>query len=281
MKYRDLNINFKLESTKFNILNISLEKHITPIPMHSHSKNSYELHYISLGRGILNSMGKKYDITPGALFMTGPKIEHEQISDPECPMTEYCIYLKIEQPENPKNEKLSKIFADTVFWLGRDDGRIRDLMNTTFSELEGDRPGREQMIESLMIQIVLTMIRTYESVTKSAGSSSGKPRSSDTTYLLIEEAFLYDYKSITLDALAKRLGLGTRQTERLLKKHYSKTFQQKKTESRIFAACTLLRESKKSISEISEELGYSSAEHFSSTFKKYCGMTPGEYRKKV
>ena len=99
------------------------------------------------------------------------------------------------------------------------------------------------------------------------------------SYLIIEEAFLYGYKSITLEALSQKLGLGTRQTERLLKKHYNKTFQQKKTESRMFAARTLLRESSKSIGEISEELGYSSCEHFSWSFKKYCGMSPSEYRK--
>ena len=45
------------------------------------------------------------------------------------------------------------------------------------------------------------------------------------------------------------------------------------------SARTLLRESSKSIGEISEELGYSSCEHFSWSFKKYCGMSPSEYRK--
>ena len=49
MKYRNLKLSF----TEFTVLSISLEKMVTPIPRHSHSKNSYELHYVSFGHGKL------------------------------------------------------------------------------------------------------------------------------------------------------------------------------------------------------------------------------------
>ena len=99
------------------------------------------------------------------------------------------------------------------------------------------------------------------------------------TYLTIEEAFLYDYKDLTLSALAARVNLGPRQTERLLNKHYNMTFSQKKAEARMSAALLLLRGTQKSIGEISEELGFSSPEHFSNAFKKYFHKTPAAYRK--
>ena len=56
-------------------------------------------------------------------------------------------------------------------------------------------------------------------------------------------------------------------------------FQQKKTEARMSAAVILLSNKNKSITSIAEELGYSSAEHFSSAFHKYYEMSPREYRK--
>lgn len=280
MKYRDLNISFTIENTRFTILSLVSEQLIRPIPMHAHSKNSYELHYIAAGEGLLNSGGEQYRIHPGTVFMTGPGVEHEQISDPENPMTEYCVYLKTEQRERTQKESLSEKFTGTLFWMSYDGSSLHPIIKSTFSELEGSMLGRELMIESLMRQLILSMIRLYERGKISAGSVSERRPSADLSYLIIEEEFLYDYKTITLDGLSRKLGLGTRQTERLLKEHYNKTFQQKKTESRMFAARTLLRESTKNISEIAEELGYSSCEHFSWSFKKYCGMSPSEYRRR-
>ena len=90
---------------------------------------------------------------------------------------------------------------------------------------------------------------------------------------------LCDYKNITLEKLADQVSLGKRQTERLLQMHYRKTFLQKKTEARMSAACSLLRDTKQSISDIADKLGYSSVEHFSNAFKRYYKQTPSDYRR--
>ena len=82
------------------------------------------------------------------------------------------------------------------------------------------------------------------------------------------------------EALAAQIGLGRRQTERLLQMHYHKTFLQKKTAARMSAACSLLRDTSLSISSIAENLGYSSVEHFSTAFKKCYHMTPSAFRKR-
>jgi len=44
-------------------------------------------------------------------------------------------------------------------------------------------------------------------------------------------------------------------------------------------ASILLGDKSRSIASIAEELGYASAEHFSSAFKKYYQVSPGNYRK--
>jgi AraC-like DNA-binding protein len=91
---------------------------------------------------------------------------------------------------------------------------------------------------------------------------------------------LYEYNTLTLEILSSRLGLSRRQTERLLKDQYGKTFQQKRTEARMSAATVLLRSSSQSISDISDQLGYSSVEHFSNAFRKYWDMGPRDFRSK-
>lgn len=280
MKYRDLEITFTIENITFKTISICLEKLTSPMPMHSHSKNSYEIHYISYGYGTLRSNDTTYDIIPGTLFVTGPEVEHEQISLVEDPMTEYCIYLKV--VPNSKSNKKSFVgsFLNQFFWFGDGDTIYHELMKQIISELELRSPGYELLLKALLEQVILYLTRKYQESKqiKSASSNSSKV-SNDLTYLIIEEAFLYNYKDITLEELSKQIGLGIRQTERLLKLHYHKTFQQKKTEARMSAACSLLRDTSLSVSEIAYSLGYSSVEHFSSAFKRHFNLTPSAYRK--
>lgn len=279
MKYRDLKLSFEIAETQFDIISLCLETLSNPIPRHVHSKNSYELHFISRGYGTLIIDDKKYDITPDCLFMTGPGVPHEQISVQNDPMKEYCIYLQVIPGKiNQKNE-LVRTFLDCNFWFGIADENIHQLMRQVFLELENRHSGYELMLQSVLQQIILSMARLYkENQAVNQQKTISNVNVSDQSYLIIEEAFLYDYKTITLEELAERVSLGARQTERLLQKHYNKTFLQKKTEARMSAACQLLLETNKNIYEIAETLGYSSSEHFTNAFKHFYGITPSKYR---
>lgn len=282
MKYRNLKLTFSIEAIEFTVLSICLEKLTTPMPMHSHSKNSYEIHYISYGYGTLHSNGRSYDILPGTLFVTGPEVEHEQISALDNPMTEYCIYVKVKAPDRQtsKTNTLMNLFVSQSFWFGMGDNSIHELVKQIFSELENQNSGYDLMLQALLQQFILQVSRKYETCEALPSNSvTISNNASDLTYLIIEEAFLYDYRDITLEQLARRVGLGKRQTERLLQLHYRKTFLQKKTEARMSAACSLLRDTKQTISDIADNLGYSSVEHFSNAFKRYFHRTASEFRR--
>ncbi len=278
MKYRDLKLSFNISDMTFTILSIGYETILTPFPKHSHSKNSFELHYIPSGCGTLFADNKSYDITPGTFYVTGPGIVHEQISKEDCPMVEYGMYLRVDYPLYKTFENTMLTFTKQHFWIGKGDEKIPELFERIFKELSEKNFGYEHMLPALITELLLTITRMYDRAEDtSAAALANRPE--DLTYLTIEEAFLYDYKTLTLTELANRVNLGTRQTERLLKKHYNLTFSRKKTEARMSAAALLLEENKKSIGEISEELGFSSPEHFTNAFKKFYSVTPVSYRK--
>ena len=281
MKYRNLKISFSIEDVSFNVLSIGLETFIHPIPKHSHSKNSFELHYIAEGYGTLIADGKTYAITPGTFFMTGPGVAHEQISSSSHPMSEYGIYLQVHMPQTGAKGLMMSSFLHHSFWIGPAEESIHTLMKQIFVELETLNYGYELMLPALLQQLILLITRHYKTplALHKPPSLSASLHPDDLTYLTIEEAFLYDYKNLTLDTLAKQVNLGKRQTERLLQKHYNKTFSQKKTEARMSAACLLLQKTNLSIATIAEELGYSSSEHFTHAYKKYYGTTPTAFRK--
>ena len=278
MKYRDLRLSFELSGITFTILSIGEDRIETPFPRHSHSKNSYELHYIKSGRGTLIADDVKYRVEPGTFFVTGPEVFHEQISDPEDVMVEYGMYLQVDAPARMKKENPMSLFLNTFFHICDAGNAPAVIMEEIFRELNEKRYGYELMLKSLSEQFVLMVTRLYGSE-KLRSEPADHASPADLTYLIIEEAFLYDYRDLTLSELASRVNLGTRQTERLLNRHYNLTFSQKKAEARMSAAVLLLRGTKKSIGEIAEELGFSSPEHFTNAFKKYYRMPPGAYRR--
>lgn len=284
MKYRNLNLSFTIENTKFTVLSISLEKMVTPIPWHSHSKNSYELHYVSFGYGKLTADAQTYDVVPGTFFVTGPGVFHEQVSAPEDPMTEYGVYLQVssEGTTAAPKEKLLREFLERTFWFGEAAPGMHELMKQIISELEQRSIGYELLLPALLQQLILMISRQYRRVELIQGDGTSMPANdmpADQTYLTIEEAFLYNYRDLTLPKLASMVNLGVRQTERLLLKHYNKTFSQKKTEARMSAACLLLQDHGNSIASVSVALGYSSPEHFTNAFYKFYHVTPTAYRR--
>lgn len=280
--YTDLNIQFEIEDITFSALNIVFERFLRSIPKHSHGAGSYEIHYIPYGKGTVEIDGVSYNVVPGTLYITGPHVEHSQKPDKTDPMSEYCIYLKISPKsnlscsENP-NDFIS-IFTDTPKWFGHDTQDIHSLMQQIFQELESEYMGYMTQVETLLTQCIVKIIRNYQHRRESK-KHFAHTNLVDSKYIIVEECFLYEYDNLTLQTLAARLGLSTRQTERFLRNTYGKTFLQKKTDAKMSAASVLLIDSDKSITDIAFQLGYSSVEHFSHAFKRYYGVTTTAYRK--
>ena len=280
----NFDLHFSLGRYDFHVSNIVLEQFERSIPRHSHSKNSYEIHYIPFGYAKASINGKDYEVTPNTLFITGPFVEHAQIPNCQDPMCEYCIYLKLGHSSFPVSsapeKKLTALFKKTNFWFGQDTQDIHSLMKQLFFELEHHYTGYSIQAESLLKQLIIKLVRNYENKPE-ISTRKVSPNLIDNKYLIIEECFLYEYRTLTLDKLSARLGLGIRQTERLLKDHYGKTFLQKKTEARMSAASILLQNSGLSITQIAEDTGYSCVEHFSASFKRYYGQSASAYRKEL
>ncbi len=276
--YTDLNIRFSMDGNSVHALNIILEQFTRTIPSHSHGNGCYEIHYISSGYGLLRTNGTEYRITPNTLFVTGPHIEHAQIPLPSDPMQEYCVYLKLRRSSSSRSASpVIDAFTASPFWFGQDTHGISILMKQLFDELEHQYTGYMNQVELLLAQLLIYLVRNYEQRSESSGHFA-PTNLYDSKSVIIEEYFLYEYATLSLETLADRLKLSTRQTQRLLKEYYGKSFQQKKAEARMSAAGMLLQERERSISSIAEALGYSSTEHFSSAFRKYYGVSPRQYR---
>lgn len=277
----NLNLSFSLEGVPVQAVNMTCERFLRTIPSHSHGSGCYEIHYIPSGYGKLTADNQTFLIEPNTLFVTGPHVEHAQVPRPEEPMLEYCVYLKIKENATQKGSSpVMDNFTATPFWFGTDTQGIHSLMHQLINELERCPIGYLDESRLLLSQLLIYTVRNYRNALPGC-TDSNSGRLSDSISVIIEEYFLYEYRSLSLEELAKRLKRSPRQTQRLLLEYYGKTYQQKKAEAKMSAAALLLTDKSKNITSISEELGYSSLEHFSAAFRSYYGVAPREYRKKL
>lgn len=276
-------INVKIDHTLFCLLSFSFGTIEEPITKHSHGNNSYEIHYITHGKGWLTTNEKTYELTPNTLFVTGPHIEHEQISDKEDPMSEYCLYFNL-QTLSDSSDSDSKVvisgFKDTVFWFGEDSQDIYPLLQRITYELENQKTGYMLTVKSYIEQYIVKMVRNYEIKSKKSSLFHSIDRSYN-KYFIVDTVIQAEYNTITLNDLSERIGLSPRQTERFIKEYFGTTFLQKRNETKMEVAKQLLANKKLSIYEISERLNFSSPQHFSDAFKKFTGISASEYRKRL
>lgn len=273
--YNNLNIQFIMEHTTISVLNLALERLSVPIPKHSHGSNSYELHYIADGYGIVRIEGNAYEVGPNTFFVTGPNIEHEQIPFFSNPMIEYSVYFKLKNCSD--HSGFLSIFAETSFWLGKDTQNMQAVLKRLFAELRNQVTGYTQGAVALLQICIILAVRNYERFPQKEDAMFQPTNLAEQKTFTIERAFLYEYRDLTLEKLANYLGISARQTERFLKEHYNQTFSEKKTEARMSAAAILLKNHELTLLEIAENLGYASIEYFTSKFKKHYHMSPRDY----
>lgn len=278
-------VRFLLEGVVINAVMVSYRRFTKVIPEHAHGENVYEIHYVTVGEGEVSLNRRRYPLTPGTLYITGPGILHEQLSDETKPITEFGLYLQMEGEQ--KGGELLQIMRKHPLWCGKGRKGLCSLMEQILLEQTRNLPGSIEKRVHLLAEFVIECIRsigmkeeTEWELPLPEEEFSTNPVREETMLLVADEIFLYEYRDITLEGMAKRLGLSVRQTQRFLERMYGKSFTRKKLEARMSAAVPMLQNGRYTITEISERLGYSSADHFSHAFSGYYGYVPSSLRKK-
>ena len=279
METYEFSFGFELGCLHVAPVHVRIEQLSAVIAAHRHSNTSYEIHYTRSGQGDVTIDGRTRGVGPDTLYVTGPGVEHAQRSDPRSPIVEYCLYLNCELAARATEDPFLR-FARTHFWMGEDGGRVYPLLEKLVEEGRDPRPGAREMAEALLRQIIVLLMRMYRMET---GPSPVRVRVPALTRAglmpIVEDAFFYRHRTLTLSDLASLLNLSQRQTQRLLRDNFGKTFSQKLTDARMAAASQLLAGTDLSVTEIAERSGYSSIEHFSAAFHRHMGCSPREYRK--
>ncbi|HEX3076698.1 MAG TPA: helix-turn-helix transcriptional regulator, partial [Lachnospiraceae bacterium] len=149
------------------------------------------------------------------------------------------------------------------------------IANESLHKQYGYLDAIKQNLESIFITLVRILTPENRSVPESNSTLDDK------RIMMIDDAFLFQYETITLSNLSNQLKLSTRQTQRFIEAKYGTSFTELKQKAKLNQACKLITTTSQTLNEISLSLGFKSYSYFNKFFMKYFNCTPSEYRSRI
>ena len=279
--FSGIDLSFVLEGTRVRVLNAKKEVFFESFPNHQHG--FYELHYVFGGRGELICLENRYPLGAGTAYLNGPNVSHEQLTDREDNMTEYSLSFDLAPMRGRGAAEpgvLTGRLSGMKLWIGEDAGRIGELFGRMEEEFTVRDTGWIESLESLCRLLIITVVRTLAQTQEKTPQSSAL--SPDRRKFIMDEAFIYLHRDMTLSSLAALVNLSERQTLRDIRAYYGMSFTEFRCRSRLNAATRLLKERRDmTVAEIGETVGFSSTAHFRRVFLRQYGETPSAFRKRA
>lgn len=256
-----------------------------------HFHTSYELHIIPYGKGLITLDGSSFPVGPGQFYLTGPYVKHEQRSDLEDPMAEYCLKFDIQLPPDggadapgyqAELNTYRSILGTSYPRPFEDRYRIAATFEEIFTEVEQADIAYALKVQTLITDILISVMRTV-----SRAVEDGRFPVSDTPderagRAAVIQNFIASnfFRKISIRDLQGILFLSTKQIDRILQKEYGMTFHACLMRQRYTAAKALIAGSSLSLHEIALRTGLSGESHLHKVFRKFDQHSPGFYRKK-
>ncbi len=228
-----------------------------------HSHDYYELAYTYTGSGVHVINDQPYTVDKGTVIFMKPDDYHSYYSLTDM----YIIHCNV-----VKNDLFRYFPSDSVFPLVINLNeyyqlQIESLLHLLEVESSSDEPEHYRAVHELVDMVLFTISRNIHEKTSPSSMSE------------VLSYILSDIKNADFSEAVKIFKSSEAHFCRVFKREFSMTFKQYLIKLRVQKAKGLLRDTKKSISEIYEEVGYNNNRTFFVDFKKATGQTPSQYRK--
>lgn len=245
----------------------------------SYISNDIEIVYYKKGGSTTIIGDKKYQCTPGSVLIIEPFQLNTSINEGYSQYAYYYFHFEIE-PFYLRQQFMNLLTKHGHLILAEDMEDYTEMLDRLLVEVKNKEIGYSSVITSALIRLLVHILR----VQLKRGEDS-HIEIIDSPYIqLVNNAIIYIqkhlYEPIRLNTIAQSLGVSNSVLYKafisVLSIPPATYIHQQKIQ---YAQKRLLLG--KSVTEISQELGYSSAYHLSKEFKKMTGISPREYKKKM
>ncbi|MBO9607504.1 MAG: helix-turn-helix transcriptional regulator [Paenibacillaceae bacterium] len=249
----------------------------------------YAFHLVDSGKGRISIPGRTYDVKKGDLLYFPPRLAHSFYTDPVHPLSTYNVYCELwGEPRS--------VHLPTLVWNEAefDPGLLTTVRTGT---------ALDQMPVFLPLQRESSLNEQFARIVR---RHQAKDDYSQTIAASLLKAFILEAVEASriaepidfrIKSIVERIdkeanaaqrgdswlaGTGLRKTQfhELFKQATGMSPKAYLTYNVMKQAAAALSESKRSVTEIAEDLGYSSIHHFTKQFTVYFGSSPTAYRRR-
>lgn len=268
---------------------VEIYRHIRYLPASFHHHDFFEVICLLDGTCTNYIADRTLEMTSGDICIIAPNTEHaiSAFSD-DCLL--FNILVRASTFEQTfldivsETDLLSEFFTrtlyhskETPYLLFHTHGELntRNFILYAYDENQANRRYKHRMMNSIISAFFASLLREHE---KDVDIPSITRSDSDENLMFILRYMQENYRTLTLKELSEFFNYSERHLQRIIKTATGISFSENMQKLKMTTAAKLLENGDTTISDISEQLGYSAVNNFRNIFKKYYGMTPIEFR---
>ena len=248
-----------------------------------HFHNEYEMLLSLEGKKTVIANDSEYTLNVGDILFINRKVPHRTITYPG----DRTVTLQFKNPftteESLNNYLMFLDFKDTndiiLFKAGSEHhAQLKTYMTNIADEYSRKELAYEEFIRGYLQEMIAYLYRHRVIIGHNSQFSHSEMQRITPALEYINTHY---HEPISLESISKLLLIDKSHFCRIFKKSMNMTFVDYLNSVRIYQAEMLLTKTKKSITEISFKVGFSSTAYFIKAFKRYNFCTPSKYRKMV
>jgi AraC-like DNA-binding protein len=247
-----------------------------PLPEHIHGR-MLEICYLARGQQTYRVGQTSYNLTGGDVFLTFPHEPHGTGTAPESKGTLYWCLLRL--PE--KNERLFSLSPGESrqlmalllalprqFRLGT--APAKDLDRVFAIHRQAHLALGKAEMRNILLRFLFDLVRACDRQGSRLSPAIGKA---------LQFVQRQPQRMFSIREVARQCGLSESRFKERFRCEVGVPPAEYMMRRKIDAAKSLLLSGNQTVTKIALDLGFSSSQYFATTFRRYTGRTPGEYRR--
>lgn len=278
-----------LEGKQFYLGNekISLLKSSYNPGIEEHDHDCFEIAYITKGKGVHIINNIKHPVSEGSILLISRKSIHTYYTDSELEWINIIFDPNLINMNNIDKSTSMSMLSISLFTdlFNIDSSELIDIelsnlinIDTIIKEMlreyNAKNIGYQEILFGYLQVVLISIFRSYFLKSQQKNDESQKLLNAVIDYLDKNMS-----KKISLQSIAKRTFVSPRYFQILFKNHTGETLTTFIRKYKIEKAKNLLINSNMNVIQIMQEVNIPDQKNFYSTFKKFTGMTPLQYRK--
>ncbi|MFF7708757.1 helix-turn-helix domain-containing protein [Pseudomonas sp. NPDC007930] len=269
-------------------MSVIYRQHGFPCPLvRWHFHKEYELHLIVASTGKVFIGDYIGHFGPGSLFLTGPNLPHNwisQVADGEVvPRRDMLVNFTdalIEEGGQVFSElkSLAPMLERAQYGIEFRDPRLIAEATVLMQRIEDSRGG-SRLGWFMILMELLAGSDAYGLLSATSAAQLADDSNVERTNRAVDYIFSHYGRELPLEEVAEHLNMKPTYFSRVFKQATGRCFVEFVNRLRISKACELLTDSERPVTEVCFASGFNNISNFNRRFQQLKGMTPSDYRR--